>query len=66
MTTKMTVKEFVEAIHKAWNDDFFLSATPIKKIRCRTYNGVLDVTVLTKDGGYIVLFDEGYTNISFF
>ena len=61
-----TIKQFVENIYKAWNDDIFLSATPIKKIRCRVHNGMLDFTVLTKDGGHIVLFDEGYVNISFF
>ena len=53
----MTVKQFVEAIHKAWEADPFLSATRIKCVKCR--NGNFFVKLVDKTIVSVYLTEEG-------
>ena len=53
----MTVKQFVEAIHQAWNADPFLSGTAIKHVKCR--NGNFFVKLVDKTTVAVYLTEEG-------
>ena len=46
----MTMKQFVNAIHEAWNKDIFLSMVAIHSVRCRMYAGELYFYVKLQDG----------------
>ena len=63
---KTTVKQFVQAVHEAWAEDFFRSATPIKAIKYSCSYGIEYFYVQCIDGDTHVILTMEDGRISFF
>lgn len=57
----MTVKQFVEAVHKAWAEDPFLSGTPIVSVKCYRCHGFeyFYVELADKTSSTIFMMEDG-------
>jgi hypothetical protein len=62
----MTMKQFVNAIHEAWNKDIFLSMVAIHSVRCRMYAGELYFYVKLQDGTTTSVYTTEEGEIVFF
>ena len=63
---QMTVKQFVNAVYAAWENDPFLSAVAITDVRCRFYAGTLYFYVKCEDKTTTSVYLEEDGRIIFF
>ena len=62
----MTVKQFVEAIHKTWENDPFLSAATITGVHCRMRYGRMMFFVRLEDHSTVSVYLTEEGKIVFF